>query len=176
MNNMAVFPRVLGDRFEQLSAPLQVLHAGTTMDYAGTASVRRGTGALTQLACLIAGLPLSVNATPVRVQLEVIGATERWTRWFHGARPMRSQLWAQDGCLRERLGPAVTDFALEVRAGALHWTALRMWVLGIPIPRRCFDMQARVSASGSRYRFEIMARLALIGDLITYEGELDVDA
>jgi hypothetical protein len=37
-----------------------------------------------------------------------------------------------------------------------------------------YFFQARVSARGARYRFEIDARLALLGTFIRYTGELDV--
>jgi len=72
------------------------------------------------------------------------------------------------------LGPSVTDFRLTVKEGVLHWEAVRLWVLGVPLPRYAFDMRARVCAHGERYRFQIDARLHLLGALISYEGELDV--
>jgi len=170
----ALFPILLGDAFGQMGQPLRVVHRGVPNEYIGTATVQRGRSPLARLACAIAGLPPDMSSAPVRVRVDVDGSTERWTRWFGNAPAMVSRLAAREGLLRERLGPSVTDFRLTVKEGVLHWEAVRLWVLGVPLPRYAFDMRARVCAHGERYRFQIDARLHLLGALISYEGELDV--
>jgi hypothetical protein len=170
----ALFPNLLGPSFERMDGPLQAVHRGVTTEYKGTATVQRGHNLLARLACWVVGLPPSMSAVPVRVCIDVEGSRERWTRWFGNSGAMRSQLRASGRFLRERLGPSVTDFELEVRNGVLRWEAVRLWILGVPIPRKLFDMQALVGGQRGQYRFEIAARLSGMGLLIRYEGELDV--
>jgi Domain of unknown function (DUF4166) len=172
MAEMALFPVLLADAFGMLAAPVRRMHRGVAVNSVGRASVQRGAGLFARLACAVAHLPPSGRDVPLRFNLEIEGVTERWTRWFGSARAMTSLVWVANGCLRERLGPAVTDFVLNVQEGVLLWEAVRLRVLGVTIPRRWFEVRARVSGQGDRYRFEISARLAGVGELIAYDGEL----
>lgn len=169
-----LFPTLLGAAFERLDAPVQALHRGVPMEYIGIATVERGSSWLARIACIVAGLPVDVKDAPLRFRLSVDRQGEEWVRFFSGSAPMSSRVWAKDGCLVERLGPSVTRFRLTEQGGVLNWRSVSLHVLRIPIPRWAFEFQARVCARDTRYRFEIDARLALVGTLIRYEGELDV--
>ena len=133
-----------------------------------------GTSVLATLFCNWARLPLSVAEGPVRFTLQVDGEQETWSRFFSGSGPMVSRVAADKGLLVERLGPAMLRFELAEREGMLHWNAVSLRVLGIPVPRRLFEFRARVSGQGARYAFDIDANLALVGRLIRYQGVLDV--
>jgi hypothetical protein len=90
------------------------------------------------------------------------------------ALPMRSRLWSRGGLLEERLGPAVVGFAVRESDGAMLWQAVRMHVMGVPLPRAAFDLGARVHGTDGVYHFEIVARLWGVGTLISYAGVLHV--
>jgi hypothetical protein len=172
--DVALFPRLLGAAFNRLDAPLQHVHGGVSGAYRGTASVERGEGWLASLACGLARLPCNTPEAPLRFCLRSGGQEELWTRHFSGSRPMVSRVWQEGGHLVERLGPATLHFVLSEADGVLHWHAESLSVMGIPVPRRAFDFQAWVRGRGARYRFEIDARMAVVGRLIRYRGVLDV--
>ena len=173
-SEVAMFPGLLGHDFEALDAPLQRVHRGSSGVYHGWATVERGDGWLARLGCRLAGLPRSAHDLPLRVELQADARREAWTRWFEGSPAMHSRLEAKGGQLVERLGPAVARFALRVAGGALHWEAVRLQVLGIPLPRSAFDMRAQVHGADGLYHFVIDARFRGVGTLIRYEGVLYV--
>jgi hypothetical protein len=170
----ALFRVLLGPAFDILDAPLQRVHRGDSDVYHGWASVERGTGWLARLGCRLAGLPRNAHDLPLRLELHAIAARETWTRWFEGSPAMRSRLEAHDGQLVERLGPAVVRFALHVTGGELHWKAVSLHVLGMPLPPSAFDMRAHVRGADGLYHFAIEARFRGVGRLIRYEGVLYV--
>jgi hypothetical protein len=169
-----LFPALLGPAFERLDAPVRRLHQGTSGVYQGNASVERGAGWLVALACALARLPRSMQDAPLRVELQADAHGETWTRWFGDSPPMRSHLRIKDGFLEERLGPAVVRFAVQESGGAMLWQAVRMKVMGAPLPRPTFDLRARVQGVDGVYHFEIQARVLGIGTLIRYQGVLRV--
>ena len=88
---------------------------------------------------------------------------------------MRSTLWADDGLLCERLGLVEFGFRLEAADGVLVWRVARVRALGVPLPVRCFEgVGAREFETDGRYRYDVAARLPLVGLLVHYRGWLDV--
>jgi hypothetical protein len=169
-----LFPALLGEAFQRLDAPVRRLHRGTPEAYEGRASVERGASWLAGLACSIARLPRRMQDAPLHVELLSDVRCETWTRWFGNSPPMRSRLWSRGGLLEERLGPAVVGFAVRESDGAMLWQAVRMHVMGVPLPRAAFDLGARVHGTDGVYHFEIVARLWGVGTLISYAGVLHV--
>jgi hypothetical protein len=87
---------------------------------------------------------------------------------------MRSTLSARHGLLAETLGPVTLQFRIIVRDGGMHWALHRIALLGVPLPRRCFRVQASAGSSGTAYRFLVAVDVRGLGELIRYEGELHV--
>ena len=169
----SLFEHVLGAAYTDLSPRVQRLHAAPgARRYRGEVEVDSGRGRLARLFARAARLPthyrgeLFVDVRPTR-------DGERWTRRF-GSHAMPSTLFARDGALSERLGLVRLAFALHVVAGALDWRLVAVRVLGLPLPRGWFKgVTARAFEADGRYRFDVAARLPLIGLLVHYRGWLD---
>ncbi len=108
------------------------------------------------------------------VTIEARDGHEVWTRKFGTAAPMRSVLRAQGGQLVEQLGPVTMQFQIMARDGGMQWELRRISFLGVPLPRRCFHVQAGAEPGGHGYRFLVAVRVTGMGELIRYEGELGV--
>ena len=175
MMRRALFPDLLGEGFSSLHPHVRAVHAGESRRWTGQASVRRGTHPLARIAARVARLPDSQQG-PVVVTIEARNGHEVWTRYFGNAAPMQSTLSFRLGCLVERMGPLALQFQVNVQNGGMSWYLQRIRLLGLPLARRLFRVTAQVSSTGLRYRFFVAVGLAGIGELICYEGELDVAA
>jgi hypothetical protein len=173
MNRRALFPGLLGEGFASLHPQVRAVHGGQSRRWTGQASVQRGSHPLARLAASVARLPVTQRNEPVVVIIEAHDGNETWTRFFGDAAPMRSSLSSKQGLLVERMGAISLEFQVNVRGGGMSWHLRRVALLGLPLPRRLFHVQARVDA-GAGYRFFVSVGLAGIGEMIRYEGELDV--
>ncbi|MEO8314450.1 MAG: DUF4166 domain-containing protein [Pseudomonadota bacterium] len=169
----ALFPGLLGEGFASLHPFVRAVHGGQSGRWNGRASVRRGSHLLARIAATIARLPVTQLDVPVVVTIETQDGREVWTRHFGSAVPMQSTLCNSSGWLVERMGPLALQFQVNVQDGGMSWYLRRIAFLGLPLPRRLFQVQARADA-GRGYRFFVSVGLAGVGDLIRYEGELDV--
>jgi hypothetical protein len=170
----ALFPGLLGEGFASLHPHLKAVHGGQSRRWAGKASVRCGSRLLARVAAKIARLPSSQCDVPTVVSIEARAGQEVWTRHFGNAAPMRSTLSNREGWLVERLGPVALEFQVNVQGTRMHWYLQHVAFLGLPLPRRLFSVQACADSTGMSYRFLVDVRMAGIGELIRYEGELDV--
>ena len=170
-----LFKRLLGDAYEELPRPVRALHdAPDTTVFRGTGSVLRG-GFISSIMGFFASLPGAQDNAPLNVTIEKHGANEVWRRDFAGD-VMVSELSERAGYLSEKLGPLRFGFALNVEHDAIVWRVHFVSMLGIPLPAALFgDVSARELANGDFYRFEVLASLPLVGRLIEYRGELQVD-
>jgi hypothetical protein len=173
MMRRSLFAGLLGEGFASLHPHVRAVHSGQSRRWTGSASVQRGSHPLARVAAAIAGLPETQHQKPVAVTIEACDGREVWTRRFGDAAPMRSTLFDNGGSLVERMGPVALQFQVNVREGGMSWYLRRIAFLGLPLPRRLFNVQARVDA-GAGYRFFVAVGLAGVGEMIRYEGELDV--
>ena len=128
-----------------------------------------------RLIARVLGLPLADGEGPLEVTIQASGCGQRWIRHFP-PRPMISDLDADAGLLRERLGPTTLRFRLEADARGLTWTLVSVRLLGLPLPVAWFRAcEARESELDGRYRFFVRAQLPGIGLLVGYEGWLELD-
>jgi hypothetical protein len=174
MSRTALFPGLMRGDFAALHSQVQAVHSGTGGRWQGRASVQRGTHVLLRIAAAVAGLPISQRDAATVVTIEAIGDREIWTRQFGTAAPMRSTLSARSGLLVEQLGLITMQFQIVARDGGMIWDLRHIAFLGIPLPRRCLQVQAGAEPGGAGYRFFVAVRVPGLGDLISYEGELDV--
>jgi hypothetical protein len=174
MKGRALFPGLLGEGFASLHPHVRAVHSGESRRWAGRASVRCGAHPLARVAARIARLPSSQCDAPALVSIEARDGKETWTRHFGDAAPMRSTLCNRHGWLVERMGPLSLAFQVNVQGSRMHWYLQHVALLGVPLPRRLFKAQACVDSTGMSYRFLVEVSLAGIGELIRYDGELDV--
>jgi Domain of unknown function (DUF4166) len=169
-----LFPSLLGETFNRLDAPVRAVHGGRSRRLRGTATVARGQSFLARLLCTIASLPRSSDRMALEVQITAEGHTEQWTRYFGDSRPMDSRLLGKRGLLTERIGPAVLVFRLGQREGGIEWSFVKIFALGIALPKRWFSVAAFSGARADRYTFSVEVALIGVGRVIRYDGELDV--
>jgi hypothetical protein len=170
----ALFAQLLGVAFDTLAPRVRELHLRTGLHTCrGEVEVERGRGVLATLCIRATRLPPSGRG-PLVVEILVDNGRERWTRHI-GGHAMRSQLWADDGLLSERLGLVTFGFRLRAREGAIEWQVERVRVLGVPLPARWFaQVGAREYEHAGRYHFDVRAALPLVGPLLRYRGWLGV--
>jgi hypothetical protein len=174
MMQRALFPGLLGEGFKSLHPHVRAVHNGQSRRWSGRATVQRGSHPLARLAATLARLPTTQRDEPVIVVIETQAGSEVWTRHFGGAAPMRSVLSNHGGMLVEQMGPVSLQFQANVRDGGMDWYLRRISFLGLPLPRRLFRVVAQASATAKGYRFLVAVGLTGIGEMIRYEGELEV--
>jgi hypothetical protein len=179
MTSAALFPGLLGeDTWRSLPTAIQAMHGATptTLHANGMADVAGASHLSARCARRLLGLPPPGLQQALALTIERHGTREVWTRRFTG-RHMQSVLdrRVDSPLLYERLGPATLGFALRRDGDAIDWQLRSLQVFGVPMPR---VLRGRVlSRSGVRdgcYHFSVDVRLPVLGQLIAYEGWLEV--
>lgn len=169
-----LFRQLIGPDFAGLPSAVQDVHqdrAETAL--AGRCRVDRGRGVLASLFCAVSSLPRVGADVPLRVTIRRHDGGETWVRDF-GGKPMVSSLRARGGLLEERLGPTTFHFALSADRERITWKVVGARVLGIPVPAAMFsNVSASESTEDGRYRFDVEARLPVVGLLVRYQGTLE---
>ncbi len=175
MEPAALFSRLLGDAYDALPGEVRRFHSmPLPCRFEGEATVRAAANPAARLAARMLGLPLRNGKVPIAVSIDPEAGGQRWTRHFPPW-PMTSLITAHEGLLCERLGPVTLRFRMHGDAVGIRWELLGVSFLGIPLPRGLFaDTQAREWAEEGRYRFLAGASLPGLGELVRYEGWLDV--
>ncbi len=160
-----------------LPKALQALHNSGGI-YSGRCSVKPGKGWLAKVALRFASMPLGGDDIPVRLRIDQEGGTWFWTRDFDGhVTQSRLALDHQMGCVREQFGqisvwlkPVYANEQLEIQI-------LRLSLLRIPCPKLLLPQSKTVEWQDEegRFRFDVSARMPLIGALIRYQGWLTCD-
>jgi hypothetical protein len=171
----ALFPGLLGERFDALPPAVRRMHGGGRVTASGRAvSAGRGLGAVA--ARLILGAP-GRGRYALRFEVEPDDGGETWTRWF-GERRLRSRLRpcaANPRCLEERMGLASFRLAMRWAPTGFGWD-LRGWRIGLlPLPRWLGPkVRARCFEAGGEYRFSVIVAHAWLGVVMAYAGRLTV--
>ncbi len=174
MRHAALFPGLMGEGYATLHRHVQAVHGGAGGRWVGRATVQRGTHPLLRFAALVARLPSSQRDAPTVVTIDAQPGREVWTRKFGSAGPMRSTLRDREGLLEEQLGLVTMRFRILARDAGMSWELHRIAFLGLPLPLRLFSVQAGAQSDGHGYRFLVAASVVGLGELIRYEGRLDV--
>lgn len=174
----ALFRQLLGEALDRTPAPIRALHEMPLPHrFEGEADMRAARNPLAKLAAVAAGFPQHEGHATMAVTIEPHGGGERWTRHFPRA-PFASRLWAHDGLLCERIGPAEMRFRLHADETGIVWEPVAMRVFGFfPMPKsllRGTKARESVDADG-RYRFEVEAAFPVFGFMASYEGFLHVE-
>lgn len=175
MSAAPLYERILGERFAALSPEVRKLHSATKCYEArGACEVVRGESWAARFLAWTAAMPGAGRDIPLHFTIEVAGGRERWTRRF-GEESFSSELREHGGLLRERIGPATFEFALEVDGGALRMVLKRGWLLHVvPMPRFTMPaMATREWGEGGVYRFEVSVHWPGVGRVVEYRGRLE---
>jgi Domain of unknown function (DUF4166)/Saccharopine dehydrogenase NADP binding domain len=167
-----LYKRIMGARFDQLPQPVRALHdlCGAAAA-SGEAEVIRGSSPLAKLICALMGFP-PTGQYPLTVYFEVEKGVEQWTRHF-GRHCFASALSEANGQLVERFGPMRFCFdlssseqglSLMMRGWSIFHQKMPLWLA----PRT----QARESAQGGEFNFDVRMQLPLVGPLVQYRGRL----
>ncbi|HZX70999.1 MAG TPA: DUF4166 domain-containing protein [Rhodanobacter sp.] len=178
MTSTALFPSLLGnDAWHALPAPVQAMHGDAPILHAaGIADVAGADHFPAHCLRRLLGLPAPGPQQALALTIERHGTREIWTRRFTGRR-MQSVLDRRPDSplLYERLGPATLGFALHRDGDTIDWQLRSLHVFGVPMPNA---LRGRVlSRSGvrdGRYHFSVDVRLPVLGQLIAYEGWLEL--
>lgn len=175
---VSLFQRVMGSAFQQLAPALQAAHQpGDALMLSGQSIVRRGSGLLARMLCVVLGFPEAGEGVAVSVHMQKHGAGECWQRCF-GARRFESTFSAgsgsTQGLLREQFGPLRFHIALQVVDGALHWAVQGGTLWGIPLPAFLLPRgDSREYELEGRFHFHVEIGHPLTGLVVHYQGWLE---
>ncbi|TPN83555.1 DUF4166 domain-containing protein [Mesorhizobium sp. CU2] len=171
-----LYPRLLGDAWKNLPAPIRAMHEGTAVAE-GRASVERGDGMLSRLAAWLVGFPPAQTDVAVKVRFDIGADGETWTRTF-GTHSFSSRQLAGQGrserLLVERFGPL--NFAMALVAGDNRLSlVMRRWsFLGLPLPMwLCPRSTSYETVQDGRFRFHVDISHPLTGLIARYRGWLE---
>ncbi|HVT34846.1 MAG TPA: DUF4166 domain-containing protein [Nevskiaceae bacterium] len=173
-----LYQRALGPAWARLPAPLRQLHEVRGRHaWQGMASVENGRSLLARLCRVLMGFPAAAAEVPVRVTLERIGESERWTREF-GASRFHSVLSlprdGEAGVVIERFGLLSFRLGLPADEHGLEMPMRGARVLGLPLPRLLTPRSRTrefVDDQG-RFCFDVAVSLPAAGLLVHYRGWL----
>ena len=171
-----LYRRALGERFDDLPAPIRRMHEVTVASVAeGTSEITRGQSFLARLIGWIARLPAAGSEVPVTVDFMPENGVERWRRTFgsSGFQTTLGPCERRKGYLIERLWPMA--FLLQVPSDhqGLDMVMRGMSVFGIPIPSFLWP---RIAAServvDDLFAFDVAISMPVAGLVIRYRGRL----
>jgi uncharacterized protein DUF4166 len=172
-----LYRRVLGEAWNSLPAPLQVMHDVTSERVAdGVAVVERGSGWLARLAAFVLGLPLAGRGIPVIVSFQARRGCEYWQRDFAGHSFSTVQAQGRgrfERLLYERFGPINVGMELMCESERLRFAVRRWSVFGIPLPRAWAPGgDSYEFAQAGRFHFHVEIVHPFTGLIVRYRGWL----
>ncbi|MEZ5669390.1 MAG: DUF4166 domain-containing protein [Alphaproteobacteria bacterium] len=178
---LPLYPRLLGDAWAALPAPVRALHeAGPLMAATGLATVERGRNPLARLVAALFRFPRAGVDVPVRVEIAAANGRETWRRDFAGRRFASTQEAGTGRFERlvvERFGPFAFGLAPVVETGRLRLVPCRWTLCGLPMPRALVPRgDAFEAVEDGRFAFDVEIALPLIGRVVRYRGRLQQSA
>lgn len=180
-NPGSLYAALLGSAWTGLSPPVRTIHGGPGVRASGRFRVTLARRVLAPKLRRLCGLPRS--AADCAVVLEVTGTAgqERWLRTFDG-RPLRTRQRASPrGLLLERFRGLELAFSLRPHQGGIEYlqetAAVCAGPLRLPLPRWLSPIIAAREwpDDGGRIRVEVHIRLPGFGELMVYDGWIQVE-
>lgn len=174
---MPLYPHLLPTTWHTLPPEIRAMHdVADHAQVSGIATVQRGTGFLSRLACAIIGFPAAAQNIPVQVNFTVKNNIETWTRTFNGQSFSSTQYAGQGryaGLLVERFGLLTFAMELVVRDNQLH-LAMRHWsALGVPLPLwLCVQSDTFEMVKDGKFHFNVHISHRFTGLIVHYTGWL----
>jgi hypothetical protein len=177
--NSKLYSQLLGKDWLAVAENIRRAHSvGGELN--GVFRIAYGTGLAAKQLVRWADLPRAAAAADTRLKIFSEAAGERWERRFDGKVFMTRQWKGKDGFLVERFGEWELSFKLRVEGGNLFYdqsgARLCVGALRIPMPRVCAPhVVAKEMPDGAvRVLVSVMVRLPMVGQLISYDGYLDL--
>ncbi|WP_349744081.1 DUF4166 domain-containing protein [Roseateles cavernae] len=171
----SLYQRAMGSDFERLAPALQRFHSlSGDCRLQGMVQTEAPQGWIARILARTLGTPLQTSQGPIRFELRAAPHEECWVRHFP-QQSMRSVLRLEQGRLIERLGLARLDFELTERKGELRMALCGLRFLGLPCPGwLCPEVLAEERGDGDRLHFHVRARLPGLGQVVAYQGHLEL--
>lgn len=181
--NTSLYESVSGPAWQRLPETVRKVHPGTgTLRARGVFRVQHGEAFLARVLALLLRLPSQADATPVQLLVTASDRGERWERRFGNRRLVSIQSASPDNLLAERFGLIEIRFQLHPQTDALSYlqqgVAVCFGRLHLPVPRwfapQIYAIERAVDTT-SRVHVAVNVSLGLLGPLIQYEGEFEVE-
>jgi hypothetical protein len=172
-----LYRRMLGEAWDRLPPPLQVMHdVSKVLTADGAATVERGGGLLARLAARMMGFPPAGRDVPVTVTFRADAGREHWRRTFGDSafasvqEPGRGRF---ERLICERFGPLCFGLALVLEDDRLR-LVLRGWSFaGLPLPAAWAPRSSAFEfADNGRFHFDVEIDHPLMGLIVSYRGWL----
>lgn len=170
-----LYPRVMGDAFLDLPAPLQAFHAvDNTVFYKGHVTVTHG-NALARMIAKSGGMPGKSGEMPFSFRATRDGKSEIWERNFDGHKTRSLQWLHSDGVVAERVGTSEFLMQPAVDGDNLHIPIIGLRAFGLPMPSWVLSSAEGVEGvtEDGKITFDVHASVRGLGLIIRYEGELE---
>ncbi|MEA2955569.1 MAG: hypothetical protein QOJ58_1066 [Alphaproteobacteria bacterium] len=172
-----LYRRILGEAWDSLPEPLQVMHDVTSERTAdGVAVVERGSGLLARLVAFVIGLPPAGADIPITVSFRARRGREYWQRNFAGRAFASVQEQGRGRFERlvcERFGPLNVGMALVCESERLRFVVRRWCVWGVPLPRALAPRgDSYEFAEAGRFHFHVEIAHPFTGLIVRYRGWL----
>lgn len=178
-----LYPRLVGEAWHTLPAPVRALHEGSKRRASGTFTVTNTSSLLGRIIIRCGGLPRAGRQLRLSLVVDADSERETWSRSFGDDAPMVTQQYLVDGVVAERHGPLEVRMRLVVEDGRLRYEGVGVWLCvgrwRLRLPRW---MSPRVQASewaeagSDAMHTRIALALPLLGPLVEYGGPLLVEA
>jgi hypothetical protein len=177
---LALYPRALGDAWEQLPAPVRACHdACPRLSAEGPFVVERSRSWLARVALFAGGMPAAGEDIPLRLEVYAERDSQRWERRFGAFVMTTIQRLLPDGRMSEQRGPLELLFWVTADGGAIHYrpAGLRLCLgpLRIPLPSWLgprVEARAWREPGDHRMSVRVVMALPLLGEVISYGGPL----
>lgn len=171
----SLYQRAMGSDFERLAPALQRFHSlGGDCRLHGMVQTEAPQGRIARMLARTLGTPLQTSQGPIRFELHATPHEECWVRHFP-QQTMKSVLGLEQGRLVERFRIVRLEFKLIENRGALRMALCGLRFLGMPCPGWLRpEVLAEEHGDGDRLFFYVRARLPGIGQVVAYQGHLEL--
>lgn len=174
-----LYEDALGRAIERVAEPVRAFHrTASPANFAGRASVDRGTNPIAHWIAGVMGLPAASPDCPIEFRLtRDASGVETWRRCFAGASFSSTQELGRgswSGLIVERFGPMAFALAVIEERGRLRVVPRHWSVFGISMPAFLGPRADGIEHNADgRFNFDVVLCLPLIGLIVHYRGWLE---
>ena len=180
---IALYEHLAGSAWQQVAETVRKAHRQTAcLQARGVFRVTHGQARFVRCLAWLLQLPPAADITPVQLHITSLEQGEKWVRTFGQKRLVTRQYEVPGSLLAERFGPLEFRFQLMIQADTLGYAqrevALCLGRLRLSIPSWLAPevKAAEVVVGGTdRTYVTVTVSLPLLGLLIGYEGELEIE-
>lgn len=176
-----LYRRLIGPDYDRMPPVVRCMHDVRDEIVArGTANVYRPKFGVAKILGTVMGMPSAGTDLPAHVTFTWDGSAEVLRRRYGAAVLETTQLegtGADAGHLVEKFGPVSLIIKLVGNENELSFRIVRARLFGLPLPKLAWpSLEAKEWEENGWYRFSVAIGLPAVGQLIHYEGRLQVEA